>query len=252
MSAVATYEAIAPVYDAYTAHYDHEGWIADLVIALDRQGLKRGSLLDVACGTGNSFLPMVARDWKVTACDISSSMLALAREKTDGSVRLEVADMRELPVFGSFDLVWALDDAVNYLLGTDELEAALRGMRANLAPTGLLLFDTNALPAYRGFFAETHEFELEADRRLTWRGSAASDVSPGSICEAGMVLDGELIATHRQRHFPQTEVLGAIHRAGLECLDVYGHGFDGVLKKPLDEATHMKAVYIACARGRRS
>ena len=31
--------------------------------------------------------------------------------------------MRELPVFGEFDLVWSLDDAVNYLLSAEELEA---------------------------------------------------------------------------------------------------------------------------------
>jgi len=164
---------------------------------------------------------------------------------------LSVADMRELPVFGEFDLVWALDDAVNYLLSAEELGDALSGMRANLAPGGLLMFDVNTLRAYRSFFAETERVE-RGGRKLVWTGQASADAEPGSISEARFEVeaatDGEAgVATHvhRQRHFPEAEVLALLEGAGLECLDVFGHGFDAVLKQPVEELTHTKAVYIA-------
>ncbi len=238
-----TYDAMAPVYDDFTAHYETDAWIADLVKALERRGLQGKRLLDVGCGTGKSFLSMLAQGWEVTACDISPAMLELAREKAGDAVELALADMLDLPEFGEFDLVWSLDDAVNYLLSPGELERALAGMRANLAPTGLLLFDLNELQAYRTFFAETVEVERNG-RRLTWRGTAAPDVPPGSICESQLeVAPGEM-TTHRQRHFPEAEVLAALQRAGLECLDVYGHGVDGIPRQPL-EPTHTKAIYIA-------
>ena len=51
-------------------------------------------------------------------------MIARAKEKESAEVEFDVRDMRELPVYGSFQLVWALNDAVNYLLGDDDLEAA--------------------------------------------------------------------------------------------------------------------------------
>lgn len=243
-----TYEAIAPVYDLYTAHHDYEGWIAELLPLLERRGLRGNRLLDVGCGTGKSFLPMLPRGWEVTGCDISASMLALAQTKVGGEVRLSVADMRELPVFGEFDLVWAIDDAVNYLLGDGELEQALRGMAANLAPDGLLFFDVNTLFAYRTGGTQTHVFELGDGRRLAWQGEGKPDMAPGSICEISMALlpdKGEPIGTHRQRHFPEAEVLTAIEGAGLRCLDVYGQGTDGIPRQPLDEAAHTKAVYVA-------
>jgi SAM-dependent methyltransferase len=148
-SAEIAYETIAPVYDEFTAHHDYEVVMAELLPALEQRGLTTGSLLDVGCGTGKSFLPMLARGWEVTACDISPAMVALAREKVDNSVRVEIADMRELSVFGEFDLVWAVDDAINYLLDFAELTAALTGMRDNLAPAGLLQFDVNTLLMYR-------------------------------------------------------------------------------------------------------
>lgn len=244
--AKATYEAMASVYDIFTAHYDDELWIGELVTALERNGLIGKRLLDVACGTGKSFLPMLERGWEVTACDISPAMLARAQEKVGEGVSLSVADMRGLPKIGEFDLVWALDDSVNYLLSEDELLKTLSAMGANLAPRGLLLFDVNTLVAYRSFFAETVVVE-RAGRRLVWRGQAAGDAEPGSICVAVLEEDGGPTKTHehRQRHFGHAEVRSAVKRAGLTLIDAYGLYMDGILRQPLDERAHTKAVYIA-------
>jgi SAM-dependent methyltransferase len=247
------YEAIAPVYDDFTAHHDYELWLGNLLPELERHGLRQGHLLDVGCGTGKSFIPMLERGWAVTACDVSASMVELARAKVGEAAALSVADMRDLPEFGEFELVWALDDAVNYLLSVEELEQALSGMGANLTPDGLLMFDVNTLQSFRTFFAETVVVEARG-RRLTWTGQGAPDTPPRSISEARFEVEtiaegshpGERIETqfHRQRHFPEEEVLAAMERAGLECLEVFGHGFDAVLKQPVDDLVHSKAVYL--------
>lgn len=248
---------MAVAYDDFTAHHEDEAWLADLLVALESHGLQGNRLLDVGCGTGKSFVPMLSHGWEVTGCDISPSMLEIAREKAGEAIRLEVADMLALPKFGEFDLVWALDDTINYLLGTEELLRALTGMRENLAPAGLLLFDLNTLLAYRTFFAETTVVERQG-RRLVWRGLTAPDVAPGSTCESRLEVasddeDGKrgeaTVLTHRQRHFPQAEVPATLELAGLECLDTYGIYTDGIRKQPLDESIHTKAIYVArCAR----
>ena len=150
------YEAIAPVYDDFTAHHEYEAVARrPPAQAPAATGCAGNRLLDVGCGTGKSFLPMLARGWEVTGCDISPAMLELAREKAGDAAQLSRRGHARAAGFGEFDLVWALDDAVNYLLSPEELERALSGMRANLAPDGLLLFDVNTLQAYRTFFAET-------------------------------------------------------------------------------------------------
>src|ERR1700761_4191622 len=122
LHAEVAYEAIAPVYDDFTAHHNYREWVGDLLQVATENGLRGDTALDVACGTGKSFLPLLDHGWKVTACDISPAMAELARAKVGGKVRIEVADMRELPVYGSFDLVCCLDDAVNYLHTGAELE----------------------------------------------------------------------------------------------------------------------------------
>jgi len=248
--AASAYEAMAPLYDDFTAHHDYELWLGNLLPKLRRHGLRGRRLLDVGCGTGKSFLPMLERGWEVTACDISPSMVELARAKAGAATRLSVADMRELPVFGEFDLVWTLDDAVNYLLSAEELAGALSGMRANMAPGGLLMFDVNCLQTYRTFFAEEQRVRRHG-RTLLWRGQGSPDAAPGSTSEARFEVeaapDCERFAphVHRQRHFPEAEVLALLEAAGLECLDVYGHGFDAVPKQPVEELVHSKAVYMA-------
>lgn len=248
------YQAIAPVYDDFTAHHDYEAWLGSLLPALERNGLRGNRLLDVGCGTGKSFIPMLERGWEVTACDVSASMVEIARGKVGDAANLSVADMRELPRLGEFDLVWTLDDAVNYLLDRGELESALRGLRSNLAPQGLLIFDVNTLQTYRTFFAENETVERPG-MRLLWTGEGSPEAAPRSISAARFEVEltgtaeGSIpdVATHvhRQRHFPEAEVLAALAAAGLECLDVYGHGHDTVLWQPLDELEHTKAIYIA-------
>lgn len=246
------YEAIAPVYDAFTAHHQYEQWLTSLLDVLNRHDVHGKRLLDVACGTGKSFIPMLDWGWEVTACDVSASMVALAQEKVGDRAALSVADMRELPTFGEFDLVWCIDDAVNYLLSTEEVEQAFSGMRRNLGPQGLMLFDLNTLYAYRTFFAEKAVVERDSTR-MTWKGMAGADMEPGTIAEAsfeaepldpsaGPAIPPEL---HRERHFPEATVLAALERVGLECLDVYGQHEDGIPRQPLDEERHFKAIYVA-------
>jgi SAM-dependent methyltransferase len=110
-----TFESTAFVYDQLTAHHDYDRWIPRLLVIARRNGLRGTRLLDVACGTGKSFLPLLRAGWSITGCDVSPAMLRRARSKAEGQARLEVADMRRLPRLGRFDLVWAIDDAVNYL-----------------------------------------------------------------------------------------------------------------------------------------
>jgi SAM-dependent methyltransferase len=250
-SAKDTYDAFASVYDEFTASYNLELWLGNILATLEGIGLPGKRLLDVGCGTGGSLLPMVSRGWQVTGCDVSPEMIERARAKVGDSVRLEVADMRTLPTFGEFDLVWALGDPVNYLMTVEELEQALRGMGENLAPGGLLAIDANTLFAYQSFFAETRVVEGE-DSRLVWNGQASPDAAPGGVYEALVKGEGEdagIEVVHRQHHFPEREVLEALSGAGLECRQVFGYGDDVVLTQPLNEAEHTRGLYVASAIG---
>jgi ubiquinone/menaquinone biosynthesis C-methylase UbiE len=55
------YDAFAPFYDVFTAASDYDGWAEETLGAAARHGLAGDALLDLACGTGKSFLPFLSR-----------------------------------------------------------------------------------------------------------------------------------------------------------------------------------------------
>ena len=78
-SAEATYDRFAPIYDEWNAQNDYEMWLGEALLpALEMHGLRKGWALDVGCGTGRAFLPLLARGWRVIGCDVSAGMLAEA------------------------------------------------------------------------------------------------------------------------------------------------------------------------------
>src|SRR4051812_11151842 len=228
--ALEAYDGLAPHYDAFTEGYAHDRWVDALEKLAQRHGLRGRRLLDVACGTGKSFLPLLERGYSVVACDLSPGMVERAREKV-GPDRAEllVADMRELPRLGEFDLLTCLDDAVNYLTTAADLRAALRGFALNLRPGGVAVFDANTLTTYRTSFAA--DAALERDGAFfCWRGQASADAEPGGLASAWIEVfeaaEGDTWrrsrTRHFQRHHPRQEVEAAVAAAGLEVAAVRG------------------------------
>jgi SAM-dependent methyltransferase len=241
-----TYDALAPSYDDFTLGYGYkyETWTATLLARAEEEGLHGKRMLDVACGTGFSFIPLLERGFRVTGCDVSPAMIEAARAKVGDRAELLVADMRELPEIGEFDLIWSINSAMNYLLDTDELTAALAGMRRNLAPRGLLLFDLMSLKTARTFFVGEFAVEREG-KKFLWKGAlSAGEVAAGAVGGGRLEEEGRpAVDTHRMRHFGEAEVLGAIEAAGLSCVRVLGED-QGVLQEELDEEAEPTAVYV--------
>lgn len=252
--ATRAYAVLAPAYDLLTAEYAYEPWLTAIERHAREHGLAGHRLLDVGCGTGKSFLPLLERGFAVTACDISPEMVELARHKVGPMAELHVADMRRLPVFGEFDLITCIDDAINHLLTLGEVADALSGMYDNLAPGGILVFDANTLAAYRQIPDVVVEDE---DQFVRWRGELAELSEPGG--EAEVVIDvfthrgdglwHRSVSRQRHRHHPIDELCELVEEAGFELAAVLGQRPGAVLDAELDEELHGKAVFIARREG---
>jgi len=244
-SALDAYERLAPVYDRFTDSYDHDGWVASLERVARRHGLRGRRALDVACGTGKSFAPLLSRGYDVWACDLSPAMVEQARRSGQlPAERVVVADMRDLPPLGTFDFVTCLDDAVNYLLDGDDLRAAFASVARLLAPGGVYVFDVNTLATYRDGFSTRATFERPLANAI-WRGETRGPIRPGAICAASIELADATVSRHVQRHHPEEEVRSALSSAGLACRAVLGQSTGGVLHPDADEEIHTKLVYVA-------
>lgn len=254
-----SYDALAPHYDAFTNEHEYDCWTEELVRLVEGHGLQGRRVLDVGCGTGKSFLPLLRRGWTVTGCDLSAAMLDEARLVAGPRVELHVADARALPTFGVYDLVWALCDVVNYVLDADGLDDAFRGMRDNLAPGGRILIDCPTRRSFCDFFG--CRLTIEHDGRfMVWGGR----VDPATF-EDGQVAEGVIEAfveeddglwrrttsEHRQRHHSAPAIHAALEAAGLTLLAGYGQTKDLRFESVLDEERHTRAIYIAAHESER-
>jgi SAM-dependent methyltransferase len=254
-SAEESYDRFAAVYDEANAQNNYEMWLGETLLPeLEKHGLRKGWALDVGCGTGRAFEPLLERGWKVFGCDLSGEMLAEAERKFGSQVGLQKLDARELASVrppaelpgGKFDLILLLNDVVNYMTEDGDLEKAFDGVRRSLDPDhGLVAFDANTLSLFRHSFVSGN---LERDARgWEWQGLTDADAS-GPVFEARLSGEGIETHVHRQRHWTAEQVKGALEGAGLRCLAVLGQreGEGRILLdgSPDEERDH-KVIYIA-------
>jgi SAM-dependent methyltransferase len=256
-SAKVAYDRYAPIYDEWNAENDYEMWLGGVLLPeLEKFGLGRPEwALDVGCGTGRALEPLLDRGWRVVGCDVSAGMLTEAERKFGSRVRLLNLDARSLPSIGTesggpegeaFHLILLLNDVVNYLVEDGDLEKVFAGVKRNLSPRGLVVFDANTLRLFQADFASDVYEELSG-KDWEWRG-LTEGIAPGAIYEARLSGQGIEAHVHRQRHWMRGQVTEALEAAGLRALAVLGQREERgkvLLSDSLDEARDAKSVYIA-------
>lgn len=244
------YDALAPYYDAFTEHPNYPNWVRSLEALASHHGLRGRRALDVGCGTGLSSAPLIGLGYEVTGCDVSAAMLARAAARLPPDVTLVQADICALPELGPFDLVWCVNDTVNYL-AADELEPAFACIRRALADDGRFVFDVNTLHGYATRFAPTHVHDT-GTLAIAWVGSGDPPPRLGDTLDARIEvfeLDGSTelwrrsTSHHRQRCHTFGELREALAATGLRILGRHGLTADAALE-PRVEPSHTKAVFV--------
>jgi SAM-dependent methyltransferase len=251
--AESAYDAFAPIYDRFNEQNDYEAWLGGVLLPkLQAHGLENGRALDVGCGTGMAFRPLIDRGWRVTGCDVSSGMLREAARKHADDLKefrldLRRCDVRVLPTFTrSFNLVLMLNDVVNYLTDEGDLERCFEGIARNLAPQGLACFDSNSLRLYRQNFTAAGSGEIR-NRGWSWE-PRSEQVEMGGTFEAQLSGPGVETHFHRSRHRSIQEIGTALTASGMESVAIAGQREENgkiLLDEPADEQVDLKVVFIA-------
>ena len=140
------YQNLASSYDRLTNDVDYAGWVDFAQAILEKEGLKPRTVADLACGTGSVTRILAERGYRVTAVDLSESMLTEAMDKC--------ADLEILPTFvhqnlaelrlpRAVDMAVCFLDSLDYILDPADCEAAIRRTYKALNPGGIFIFDVN-------------------------------------------------------------------------------------------------------------
>lgn len=130
------------VASAVTAHRAGRNAAQDVRALVRLLRLRRGArILNVPCGYGRHAVELARRGFRVTGVDISSILLAQARQAAaESGIRVEVrrGDMRRLAYRRRFDAVLNLFTSFGYFGDADDLRVLKRFHRA-LRPGGRLV-----------------------------------------------------------------------------------------------------------------
>ncbi|NWG14316.1 MAG: class I SAM-dependent methyltransferase [Acidobacteria bacterium] len=172
-----SYTNLADIYDLLTKDSDIQGfyraWRDSLLKAVRRYGLEVHTLVDLACGTGNTAIPWTERGWTVVGVDRSTAMLRVARSRSR-RVRWICQDITQLHLKQQADLVTCHFDALNHVLAPEKLQRVFINVARILKKGGLFQFDLNTdhwlkwLAAHEKLFPKGQHFMVahnEYDRK---------------------------------------------------------------------------------------
>jgi len=187
------------------------------LVAAGARGVGPGlRVLDSCCGPGRHALELARRGCAVTGVDLSASYLEAAREsaRADGlEIEFVEADIRDFERPASFDLALNLFTSFGYFATAEEDVAALRRLRASLAPGGALVLETIGKETAARDFTEGEWFERGGDLVCTSyaiEGDWEYLRNTWTVVRGGKRFDRGF----RQRLYSAVELRGALREAG--------------------------------------
>ncbi len=135
------YASTARWYDRiYGGRRDYAAEAATLSQMILEHDASATSLLDVACGTGLHLVHLTER-FEAVGVDASPEMLAHARRRLPNCVRLHEADMAQMRLGRTFDVVICLYSSIGYVETFERLTATARRMAGHLHEGGIVIVE---------------------------------------------------------------------------------------------------------------
>ncbi len=191
-------------------------------------GLQPGAeVLDLCCGQGRHAVELARQGCVVTALDLSSEYLDLAREAArEAGVSLQTvhADMRELPFSDRFEAVINMFSSFGYLESEAEDECVLAAIRGALKPGGVALLDLlNRDWVIANYETEDSHTDADGTRYLEHR-RLDLETSRNHVSFTVVAPDGTSreVGGHHIRLYTLREVRRMLDAAGLVYEGVYG------------------------------
>jgi SAM-dependent methyltransferase len=226
----ASFDLVAPHYDALMRGVPYGSWIQYLDELLKQYDLIPERVLDLACGTGSASAIMASRGWTVVGVDLAERMVAEAIRKAAKKgipVSFHVQDAAELDLPGPpFDLCVSFFDSLNYIVDPERLDLAIQRVYAHLRPGGLLVFDINSAFALKHSFFDQENTNSRDRLRYVWRSFYDANTR---LCTVRMRffwrnpkgVDDEFREEHVQFAYEEDEVRRLLIQAGFEEIETF-------------------------------
>lgn len=241
------YGSFAEYYDSLTSNVDYRKTAEYVSDILNENGINKGILLDLACGTGTMSLIMAQKGYDVIGVDNSPEMLGEAREKAfeaGEDILFLCQDMCSIDLYGTVDCTVCLLDSLNHLESKEELLEAFKRVSLFTVPGGVFVFDVNTEYKHKYVLGDNTFVYENDDVYCVWQNEYDDKSKTVEIFldffqeENGLYRrSSEYFA---ERAFSDSDIKKLLSEAGFTDIKAYGE-----LRKnaPLD--TEERVFYVA-------
>lgn len=125
---------------------------------------KPKTILNLGCGTGKHDVLLHNKGYQVHGVDISEEMLAIARNKERPGLQFSRANIQQLNLNQTFDVIVSLFHVMSYQTTNSELHQVFSGVNKHLDDNGLFVFDFWYGPAVLTDLPKNTIKRLESDQ----------------------------------------------------------------------------------------
>lgn len=140
------YGDFAFFYDGFTENVEYEKRSEYIFTLLTENGIGKGILLDLACGTGSLSFLLEEKGFDVIGVDASEEMLSIAQEKKmekGSDIIFLRQQMENLDLFGTIDACVCALDSINHLKDEKKVRETLQKVSLFMNDGGIFIFDVN-------------------------------------------------------------------------------------------------------------
>lgn len=246
----------AEIYDDVMKRVPYEFWFKYLKDILKFYNLEAENILELAAGTGNMTRELIKLDSvkKVTALDLSESMLEKAVQKTDllsalnkkfsitksedndkhfyikdlkreKEIELDftASDMRNYSFQSKYDLILSFFDSLNYLTDKKGLKKCFLNTAQALKDNGLFIFDMNSIERIHSI--EERRIVLEGEDYSCFWEDITKEEEDLWLVRLQICPDSSEIPCYEELHTERGYKISVIKelllQSGFKAVDVY-------------------------------
>lgn len=161
---MSSYQTFAYLYDELTQNVEYEKRCDYILSFFEKNGIKSGTVLDLACGTGSMSIPFMKKGYNIIGLDYSEEMLEIASNRlfeAGNNFSLLKAKMQEFELSEKVDACICCLDSINHLNNIDDVQATFKNVYDSLNNNGLFVFDVNTIYKHNEVLADIPLFLMK-------------------------------------------------------------------------------------------
>lgn len=237
------YRDFAYIYDRLMhCDIDYDKWCDYIENLFDKHSVSPDTLCELACGTGNITSRLHSRGYNMTGVDISSDMLFVAQEKTDG-IEYICSDMSKVNLDGMYDGFLCMIDGLNYVITPKAVINTFKTVKERLKENGVFIFDISSQYKLKHIIGNETFIHSEYDVFYSWENRYIERYNLSDMLLNFFVRNGDSYNRFEERHLQRgwsiDEMKKMLKMAGFTDIFVYN---ELTFEAPTDDSQRLVFV----------